>query len=123
VVGACTGSGEPSNDAADVDDRAGSASAHAGQYGLRQVEHRNHIGLEDAPQVAQHYLLKRAGRPESAVVDEDVHVPVVGVDLLDEPGHGALIGDIERAGLQAPQPQGIESVWSANALLPAKRDG
>ena len=28
----------------------------------------------DAPQVAEHHLLKMVGRPESGVVDEDVHV-------------------------------------------------
>ena len=77
------------------------------------MQHRNHIGLEDAPQVAQRHLLERAGKPESGAVDEDVHAPVVGVDLLDESGHGGLVGDVEGAGLQAPRPQGIESIWIA----------
>jgi hypothetical protein len=63
------------------------------------VKRRNHIGLEEASYVAQRHLLERAGKRESGAVDEDVHTPVVGVDLLDELGYSGLIGDVECAGL------------------------
>jgi hypothetical protein len=77
------------------------------------MKHRNYIGLEDGSQVLQRYLLKRAGTPEPGIVDEDVNAPVVGVYPLDKLGHSALVGDVEGAGLQAPRPQLIESVWIA----------
>jgi len=57
------------------------------------------MGLEEASYVAQGHLLERAGKRESGTVDEDVHNPVVGVDLLDESGHSGLIGDVECASL------------------------
>ncbi len=65
------------------------------------MKHRNHIGLEDASQIAQRHLLERAGQPESGIVDEDVHPSVVGVYLLDESGYGGLIGDVDGAGLKS----------------------
>lgn len=69
----------------------------------------NHIRLEEVPEVTQCHLLERARKRVSGAVDEDVHAPVVGVDLLDKSGDRGLIGDIESAGLQSPRPQGIES--------------
>src|SRR3954447_2954276 len=68
----------------------------------------NDIGLEEASYVAQRHLLERAGKRESGAVYEDIHAPVVGVDLLDESGNSGLIGDVEGAGPQAPCSQGME---------------
>jgi hypothetical protein len=87
---------QPAAHRADVDDAPAARVAHAGQDQLGEAGGAEDVGFELASDPVDVDLFDGAERAVPGVVDEHVHLTLLGFDDLDGGPHGRLVGDVER---------------------------
>ena len=82
------------HNAADIDDRAASLSAHHRYRRLQRRQRAEKIDLKDLPQVVQAQFVDSAVDAHARVVNKNIHGAEMGLSLLDKRPCLALVADV-----------------------------